>query len=278
MEAKPILIVGPPRTGTTLVAFLLGGADSLLALSEPFHAHAILPHWFQHRLFCRFQKNAGLTHVCPPRQFDRQRFYSFLRELAARNGFRFLAIKETFHDRRLAPPWCNFELLDSLAADSNPVIAVMRHPYDTAASTVKLFRRLVFGFSGRMIRAWLPNVPRFADSTDVVRWTAENYLHFADWVRRRKLFVVRYEELVGSPGDQLRRICDHSGVPFDERMLDHRHPRTAFGGIGAPEIFYRPPRPVSPGSVGRGESLSEQQREIIGQMCAGCAGEYGYHL
>lgn len=278
MEVKPVFIIGPPRTGTTLVSFLLGGGEGTLSLSEPFHAHAIMPHWAQHRFFCRLQKSAGLNHVRPPRRFHRQRFQVFLRDLAAHNGLPFLIIKETFHHRRLKPPWCNFELLDGFASEQDPIIGVVRHPYDTAASTVRLLRRLVFGPSGWLVRRLFRNVPRFVDNTDIVRWSAENYLHFAGWVRQRHLFVVRYEDLVSEPGPQLRRICDYSGVPFDERMLDHRHPRTAFGGIGSPEVLYRPPQPVNRKSVGRGKQLTDEHRDILRKVCAPCAAELGYPL
>jgi hypothetical protein len=232
----------------------------------------------QHRFFCRVQRKAKLKHVPLPRRSSRERFEAFLSELSARNGFEFLVVKETFHERGLGRPWCNFELLDGFAAGPAPVIGVIRHPYDTAASTVRLLRRLVFGPSGWLMRRLLPNVPRFRNDTEIIRWSAGNYAHFAEWARRRNLFLVRYEDLVNGVERQLSRMCAHSGIRFDPRMLDHHHPRTAFGGIGSPEVLLLPARPVNRNSIGRGRQLTRQQRDILRAECAECAAEFGYSL
>jgi len=278
VDVRRVFIVGPPRVGTTLLSFLLAGSEKVLSLSEPYHAHRIMAPWAQHRFFCRLQKKAGLRCVRPPRRTDARRLSSFVHTMAACNGLPFLVVKETFHDWRLPAPWCNFRLLDGFAADGHPVIAMIRHPYDTGASTLRLLRRLVFGPGGWLFRRLLNNTPRFADDTHIVEWTARNYVHFCDWVQQRDLFLARYEDLVNQPEQQLRRICRFSGVPFSERLLDHRQRRTAFGGIGAPDVLYGRPRPISRKPANRSIDLSDHHRRILRDICGDCATVFGYAL
>jgi hypothetical protein len=90
--------------------------------------------------------------------------------------------------------------------------------------------------------------------------------------------MTRYEDLVCEPERELRRVCEACDLPFDATMLDHEHPRAAFGGIGAPEVVNRRPRPVNTASVGRKDQLAEPLREIIRSRCAEAAKAFGYPL
>jgi len=277
-KVRTVFVIGPPRTGTTLLAQLLGGGPGILSLSEPFLVHAVAPHWRLHRFLCRFQKSAGLIRVLPPRVCSADRLFAFLCELAARNNLPVLAVKETFRDIARDSAWDNVELLDRFVASGSRMVAIIREPYDTTVSTIKLLRGVV-GFRGWLTRKFVfPNCPTFTDTGRLVRWISANWVHCVDWARRHRLTIVRYEDLVQDPHGWLRSICQQCDLSFDERMLDHHHPRTAFGGIGAVEVLKQPPQPVHSRSVGRGRKLTPELSEIVRATCARRAAEFGYDL
>jgi hypothetical protein len=277
VELREGFIIGPPRSGTTLMAFLLGGGAGVLCLSEPFLQYSIAPHWKLNRFFYRFEKSAGLARTRPPQKGDNRRYGAFLRRLARMNGFRYLAIKETFRHERPERCWCNAEFLDGLATDGTPMVTLIRHPYDIAASTIKLCR-WVTGLRGWMLRCRWPFLPHFRNHTGIVRWAVRNWVSYLDWARRHGLELVRYEDVVAAPETHVPAICERLGLPFERRMLDYRQPRIAFGGIGDPWLMHRPPRPVSTQSVGQAHKLTREQREVVRAACAGRAPELDYTL
>ena len=279
MDVKPIFMFGPPRTGTTLLARLLAGANGVLSLSEPFHLHAILHRWALRGFFWDFQRRHGLKRVPWPNRCTVEGFLGFLRETAGANGLRYLVIKEVFHELGLRPPFCNLELLEKLAAGDAPVIAIHRHPRDAAASTLGLLQWLLGKHRGCIIRLLWPSVPRFRNDGHVIHWAAENWAHFADWTRQRGFFVVRYEDLVANPAEMLPRICDRVGLLFDQRMLDHhRHSPVAFGGIGDPKVLMLKARPVHDEAIGRGRNLTQRQSDSVKAACGTQAADFGYTL
>jgi hypothetical protein len=277
VKPDTLLIVGPPRSGTTLLAYLLGGAEGVLCLSEPFLTYAIMPHWKLKRIYARFQRRNALRRTPPPPAGDSARYAVFLQYLARANGFRHLAIKETFRDERLGPRWGNLRLLDELAPRGSRVVALIRHPYDAAASTVRLCRWLV-GVPGWLLRWRWPTLPRFDSYMAIVQWAAGNWVRYCRWAQQRELHLLRYEELVSAPEPHLRAACAQLGLRFDPRMLDYRQPRVAFGGIGDPGVIARTPRPVSTRSVGQAHQLTGEQRALVKATCAEAAARYGYAL
>src|SRR5262249_59379527 len=56
---------------------------------------------------------------------------------------------------------------------------------------------------------------------------------------------VRYEDLVKEPQVQFRRVCDHLGVPFEERAISYGESGEAFKGLGDPTGVARHTRPVT---------------------------------
>jgi hypothetical protein len=272
-------MIGPPRTGTTLLSRLLASSDAVLSLSEPFHLHAILHRWVLAGYYWQFQRRCGLRRMRLPSRCTPGRYLDFLRRLAEANGMRSLVIKEVFHQQELRPPFRNLGLLNQITAGNDRIIGIIRHPYDTAASTVLLLNWLLGKHRGCIIRWLWPSAPRFRDDDHIIRWAAGNWAHFAEWSRERRLFVVRYEDLVADPAAVLPRICDHAGLPFHERMLNHhRHRPAAFGGGGDPRTMFCRPRPVHSESVGRGKDLTRRQRASVKAACAARAGDFGYRL
>lgn len=277
-----LFVVGLPRSGTTLLGYLLAGGDDVLCLSEPYFHRALRYDWLFRWSFHRMLRSSNIYQLSPPRNCDDNRFLQYLQELAVRNGSKNLVIKETY---RLKPAWENTELLNHIASGSCQVVAIIRNPYDTVLSTIRFMRfgSTLFGKAFGGILHFLLHMlgsghPRFTDNRQLVQYVARNWVDFLDWCKRHHLFVVRYEDLVNDPRTWLQKLCDNSGVPFDEHMLDHQHPRTSFGGIGDPGIMNRPPKPVNIRSTGRKHLLASEYRQIIADECATAAQEFGYTL
>jgi len=267
-------VIGPPRSGTTLVGYLLAGGAATLSLSEPFLTWAILPDWALQRFYCKYQRSAGLRRRRPPFRPDRTQFQRFLHRMAAENGFDALVVKETYRRTGLSPQWHNEPLLEWLVRSGAPAVGLIRQPCDLAASSLHLFR-WVTGPRRWLVRLRAPHAPAFRDRTAVVRWAAQNWNAFVAWARRHQLPLFRYEDIISQPQIQLPVICQRCGLEFRETMLDHRHPRSAFGGMGDWRVL-RTPRPIDRRSVGRGGELTEGQRAVVRELCAATARELGY--
>ena len=56
---------------------------------------------------------------------------------------------------------------------------------------------------------------------------------------------VRYEELVKDPETHFRRVCDHLGIPFEEKAIGYGESGEAFKGLGDPTGVARHTRPVT---------------------------------
>jgi hypothetical protein len=272
---RTVFIIGPPRSGTTLLAYMLGGAPGVLSVSEPHLARAILPDWKFQRMIRRFQRENGLKRVHFPHARTDSGLRVALEALAATNSFETLSIKETYRTNVSRPSWDNAELMDELAA-SFPTILLIRHPYDVAASTVNLCRWAT-GWRGRLLRLRWRDLPLFADSNAVVRWAAQNWAAYGEWAVRCHRPLFRYEELVSDP-PRVAEVCSVLGMRFDAAMLDYRRPRQAFGGIGDPGVMHKPPRPVDRSAIGRGAALTAMQRAVVREVCEKGATAHGYDL
>jgi hypothetical protein len=158
-----------------------------------------------------------------------------------------------------------------------PVIAIIRHPCDTAASTLKLFRWLLSGYRASLVYRFWPTAPVFDSDLEILRWVSDNWVLFAKWIERQSLFTVRYEDLVQKPARQLKRICDHSGLPFSDAMLSHHQQhRRNLGGVGDPGVMAGRRRRVDTRSIGKGASLRPEQTDVVREVCASTAAELDY--
>jgi len=267
-------VIGLPRSGTTLLCYLLAGAEGSLSLSEPYLAHFLFSPWRLRRLFCKVQRQGGLKRMIVPPDADRAGLLAYMRSLASENGLKHLIVKETYRSSR---EWRNDELMNWLAELNLPMVATVRHPYDVAVSSVR-FCRWWRGVTGWMMRMVAPRMPLFAGDREVVEHVADNWASFSRWCRARKRVILRYEDLVHHPDEALRTACDALGLRYEPRMLDPRHPRGAFGGIGDPMVMKQAGRPVRPSSVGRKNELAPALQDIIQAQCGDEAAHWEYAL
>ncbi len=273
-SARAVFIVGPPRSGTTLLTHLLAGGADVLSLSEPFRLHQVFPRLGLWWTFRKLNRAFSLSLAPPRRCMGDDMLLDHLRRTAALNGLSTLVIKETFRSHR---EWANVEQVDRFAATGDPLVALIRHPVDCAVSTLRMFR-LWRGVVGPMVRVVVPDVPLFHGDSDIVRYVADSWNHFLQWCESHRPVVLRYEDLVTRPHETLAGLCANCGLAFDARMLDPQHPRGPFGGIGDPGVMTRPPRPISNRSVGRRRQLPQRLHRIITEGCSQTARHWGYDL
>lgn len=274
------LIVGPPRSGTTLLCRLLASGPETLGLSEPFHMRRMLPLPLLQGFFQYIKwRNPTLRHLPPPRRCNDAAYLDYLRRLATRNGKSQLVLKELFHERDVPESFRNIELFERLAKHEISTLAIIRHPADAVASLVALLRWLLTSWRRLLIRTrW--TFPQMAwTDHQFAAWAAMNWAHFAEWTWERNLFVVRYEELTARPGPTLRRVCERAGLTFDPWMVEHhRHRPGGFGGVGSPEVIFKSDQAIHCRSVGRGRQLPRQDYDMVAEICGPQADMFGYRF
>jgi len=146
---ETVFLLGLPRSGSTLLSFLLAGLPESLSLSEPYLAQDIYPHWRLRRYFRRIERSVPLRPVEVPRPCTPKTLLDYMTRVASVNGYRYLLIKETF---RCAREWKNAHLLERIVREGHKCIALHRHPYDITVSSIK-FCRWWRGLPGQIGRA-----------------------------------------------------------------------------------------------------------------------------
>lgn len=275
-HVKPAFILGPPRSGTTLLADILARGDGVLSLSEPFFAcralHPRVSRMFFQVLRTYLQWSPRVPDTsCPARLFE------FLRDCALHKGQR-LIIKEVYGGFDHPHPLSNMKTTNAIINSGAPIIAIVRNPLDTVASTLKVVNRYVSGWRHRALSLACDSVPRFKDEQDIARHAAINWSRFAAWVQRDRPHVVRYEDMIGGPAREVRRACSAVGLAFKEKMLARGRRPPAFGGLGDLRVVLWPPRSIHGRSIGSGRGLSPAVRELTQHICGESAGALGYAL
>jgi hypothetical protein len=266
------IVIGLPRSGTTLLAYLLAGGEKVVSLSEPFLSRAACRNRFLNPLY--FPK-IGKYRITPPGDCDEIGFLKYLKDFSRDRGFSSLIIKETY---RLAPYLENIELLDRIAASGESLAVITRHPYDTATSTIRWARHQLRGAPGLLNRIMVPGFPDFSGDRQVVEWFAQNWLSFAHWIRSRQYFTVRYEDVVRDPGPCLQELCEHCNVPFTQKMLDNNQPHLFIGMSGDPGGQNNHKKKLLVRPVGNRDHLKSEFVDIIKKICGEAAEEMGYSL
>ncbi len=272
-------VIGPPRSGTTLVGYLLAGLPGVLSLSEPHLALEAMPTWKMHRFHRRLQHEIGLARTTPPFRGGHSAYHRFLERLTAASGFTRLVAKETWRTGAPLPvSWNSSSLLRDLrAAAADRTTLLIRHPYDTAASTIRLLR-FNTNWIGRVLQIRWRDLPYFPDRLTIVRWAARNWCDFLSWAQTIEQPPIRYEDLVLQPEMSVPRLCAELGLLYRPEMLDFSTPRNAFGGLGDPGVMARRPSEINQAAIGRGRQLSERERSEVADLVRDHAEALGYPL
>lgn len=273
--ASPVFVVGAPRSGTTMLAAMLGSHPALAAgpetqffnkIGEAELAAAVAdPHWpdMATALIARLDlvkqpvialfglTEAGVRDFLAAREPSVQAMLEALcLQFAQARGKR-RWVEKTPNHLRFAPQLRS-------AYPLAPIVRIVRDPRDSALSTRKL--------------------PSFSPST-----IANAYL-WREWYDSAHAFfatdplslTIRYEDLVADAAAVLERICEFAGEPFDPAMLDFA--RAAPGVSSRAETWKKP---VSGGLTtdrlyAWKKTLKEDERRVCDLVCAEYLEDFGY--
>ena len=202
--SDPILIVGMPRSGSTLIEQMLASLPGVYAAGENTHLDdAVAETVAAHRAGAPAEGAARL-----PTGAMQDLASAYLRRLAAGAPVGARLVDKTLSNFR----WLG--LLHAAMPDAR-VVHVRRDPVDTCTSCY----RLLFGV-GQAFAYDLEELGRYYRALDrlMQRWRA--------LLPANVLLELQYEDLIADPQAQARRLLDHCGLDWDPRCLEfHRTER-----------------------------------------------------
>jgi len=235
MEDRLIFLIGAPRSGTTLLARMLGAHSAIYGRAEP---HLITP-----------IAHLGYFDSVQKAPYDPNNVQQAIRELVAdlpRGEDDYLdalrAYTDVIYERILATAPGKRLFLDKTPAYALVLpfltrlypraryVVLTRHPLAVLSSYVESF----FDGDYAVAVAHNPILARYVPA-------------LARMVRERPvpLVHVRYEELVRDPETHFRRICEYLGVPFEAEAITYGDSGEAPKGLGDPTGVARHSRPVT---------------------------------
>jgi tetratricopeptide (TPR) repeat protein len=212
-DATPILIVGLPRSGTTLVEQILSAHPAIAGAGE-------LPFW-------NAQASAQLANLAGPALAAAAKTYvRTLRAVAPRA--RHVTDKMPFNLQ-----WAG---LIHLALPRATIICCHRHPADTAVSIhqTQFNPRMAFPTGGAALVGYIRATRRLA-------------CHWRQVLPVERFIDLEYETLVTSPEPAIRRLIAAIGLPWNPACL---HPERNRRAVKTPSKF-QARQPISAAAIGR---------------------------
>lgn len=218
-EVKPIFIVGAPRSGTTMLAAMIGshshygvGPESQFfsKLSPTAIKRAVAdPEWPKIAVGLIAELTLAEQRVIDLFGAEIDEITEFLTGKPASAKAMLEALTVPFAAKRAKPGWAektpnhllNLPAIREYWPDAR-IIRIMRDPRDAAISTCRLP-----SFSGSfaaniyMWRSWQDQAKDFFDGDE-------------------NCYTIRYENLVENPEQELAALCEFLAIPFEDGMLD----------------------------------------------------------
>jgi tetratricopeptide (TPR) repeat protein len=244
--SDPILIVGLPRSGSTLVEQILASHSQVEGTSE-------LP-------------NLGkIAHSIGRYRTDNKQFPVSCRDLRKRDwrAYGMQYMDETRRHREEGTPFFtdkmpnNFSLVGllHLILPNAKVINTRRHPYDSCLGAYKQ----LFGKGQNFTY----------DMYDLAEYYNQYHKMVSHWhdVLPGKVLDVHYEETVTDLDSQVRRILEHCGLPFEEQCLRFWETKRAVRTASSEQVR----QPIYTGALGKWrqyEDHLELWKEQLGDVVA----------
>jgi protein-tyrosine sulfotransferase len=246
-----IVILGMPRSGTTLLRRLLNAHDNIVAPGETFLLSAAAKFLRGDTIVdgidygvigglkaAGFDEDAVLARL-------RTLVFGFLDEIAAKAGKHRWAAKtaiDAFYANEI----------ERLCSGHAKFVILCRHGLDVTLSLRDLcdanetYIRELHSYIACYARPLEAFAHAWADATT-------NLLDIAD--RSPDAICVRYEDLVSEPNQTLATIAAHLGERWEDSLLEHALAETDVAGLGDWKIYSRPA--IDASSVGRWSELSD---------------------
>lgn len=239
---SPVFVVGPPRSGTTLTARLLGGLPQLFMpgethfLEDIYHRHGDAGDWPQHlpailsglkTLYGRYEEPEDQQRIDGLCRSD-----AFERELSACRTQR--EIFDTFMRLQAASVgksrWGNqvprdvFELDTILRMFPDArIVACIRDPRDFLVSYRDKWTVSADSHRARLRKLYHPVLTSYLWKASA-RAILTGKSRFGDAVH-----VTRYEDLVSDPVSRLRQLCAFIGEEYHPRLLETQFSNSSTG-------------------------------------------------
>lgn len=250
---KPIFIVGPMGSGTTLLRLIVDSHDNVAIAQETSIMRAYLAHkWIP------FHRHGGDWYLrlgwSDDELDERMReFYAGMFErFAAEQG------KMRWGDKT---PWHAWHIREIARVFPDAVIlATVRHPGAVSASVSKRFR---LGWGGA-VSHWINT------TTELVQRGQEMGDRF---------LLVRYEDLVLDPESTLREVFSWLDEPWSDRLLEHHLVHSERGTPSKVEGASRSDDPIDPSRISAWtEKTTSEDIAVMRKRVGGLAAFYGYDL
>jgi len=272
MEERLIFLVGPPRSGSTLLMRILNATEQIYSRPEP---HLLTPlahlgYWETvHRApFDQLQAQQSTRAFVAELPGGEDDYYEACRAYTDHLYGRMLAHQGSGQQFFLDKTPANALILPFLAKlyPRAKYIVLTRHPAAIFASYANSF------FDGDYAAAvgFNPILSRYVPAmAEFLRTTTVDHVH------------VRYEDVVGQPEATLARISKYLGIPYDEGALDYQRADVA-DGLGDPIGVAQHNRPVTSSVAKWAPELAADNAkyEVVAKQLAGVSAQdlatFGY--
>jgi len=248
--ANGIVVLGIPRSGTTLLAQLLDAHPSVACPGETYLLNAC----------ARFIESdtmpngvgvgvlQGLRHLDYAPEDVLQRLRNWVVDVHTTHA---AAHGKTHWAEKTAVNVFYLDEIERLIGNDAKFVVVLRHGLDVAASLVELSEKV--GGYYRELHAWIVRYRHPAEA--FARMWCERTAALLDLVERRgpRAYVVRYEDLVEEPERTLNDLFRFLGVAEQSGLAERALARPVSFGIG--DWKAQQSRTVSTASVGRWKRL-----------------------